>query len=54
MPKFWYNMVTHQVEEDAMSDWSQLLGPFDTREEAAKALESVRKHNEAWDKDDDD
>jgi hypothetical protein len=48
MPRYWYNVVTHEVEEDAQSDWTQLLGPYDTREEAAKALEKVAKRNEAW------
>ncbi|MDQ0708496.1 MULTISPECIES: SPOR domain-containing protein [Arthrobacter] len=54
MPQYWYNMVTHQVEEDAMSDWSQLLGPYDTREEAENAPQSVQRHNEAWEKGDED
>jgi len=34
MPEYWYNVNTHEVEEDAMSDWSQLIGPYKTREEA--------------------
>ena len=25
MPEYWYNVNTHEVEEDAMSDWSQLM-----------------------------
>ncbi|WP_427017187.1 SPOR domain-containing protein [Pseudarthrobacter sp. P1] len=53
MGQFWYNVKTHEVEEDAMSDWTQLIGPYDSREEAEAALEKVRKRNEAWDADDD-
>lgn len=54
MAEFWYNVQTHQIEEDAQSDWSQLIGPYETREEAEHALEKVKARNEAWDKDDDD
>ena len=52
MPEYWYNVNTHEIEEDAMSDWSQLIGPYKTREEAEHALEKVKARNEAWDKDD--
>ena len=41
----------------AQSDWSQLLGPFGTREEAQAAMDRVRANNEtadAWDERDDD
>jgi hypothetical protein len=54
MPEYWYNVNTHEIEEDAMSDWSQLIGPYKTREEAQHALEKVKARNEAWDKDEDD
>jgi hypothetical protein len=54
MTEYWYNVNTHEVEEDAMSDWSQLIGPYKTREEAEHALEKVRARNEAWEKDDED
>ena len=42
MPEYWYNVNTHEIEEDAMSDWSQLIGPYKTREEAEHALEKVK------------
>jgi SPOR domain len=54
MPQFWYNVKTHTVEEDAQSDWRQLIGPYPTRAEAEQALEKVRARNEAWDAADDD
>jgi hypothetical protein len=54
MPEYWYNVKTHMVEEDAMSDWTQLIGPYKTREEAEHALEKVKARNEAWEKGDED
>ncbi|MBW4095491.1 MAG: SPOR domain-containing protein [Acidobacteria bacterium] len=54
MPQFWYNVNTHTVEEDAQSDWSQLIGPYETRAEAEQALAKVKERNEAWEAGDDD
>jgi hypothetical protein len=54
MPQYWYNVKTHEVEEDAMSDWTQLIGPYKTREDAEHALEKVHARNEAWEKGDED
>ena len=54
MTEYWYNVRTHEIEEDRLSDWSQLIGPYKTREEAEHALEKVRTRNEAWEKQDDD
>ncbi|MBG6224719.1 hypothetical protein IWX63_001281 [Arthrobacter sp. CAN_A2] len=53
MTEYWFNVRTHEVEEDRQSDWSQLIGPYTTRAEAEKALEKVQQRNEAWDRDDD-
>jgi hypothetical protein len=53
MTEYWFNVRTHEVEEDRQSDWSQLIGPYATRAEAEKALEKVQQRNDAWDKDDD-
>ncbi|WP_434994665.1 SPOR domain-containing protein [Arthrobacter sp. Ld5] len=53
MTEYWFNVRTHEVEEDRQSDWSQLIGPYATRAEAEKALEKVQQRNEAWDGDDD-
>ncbi|BBE22485.1 hypothetical protein MN0502_13680 [Arthrobacter sp. MN05-02] len=53
MTEYWFNVRTHEVEEDRQSDWSQLIGPYATRAEAEKALEKVQQRNEAWDRDDD-
>ena len=54
MTEYWFNINTHEVEEDRLSDWSQHIGPFKTREEAEHAIEKVRARNEAWEKGDDD
>lgn len=54
MPQFWYNVNTHEVEEDAQSDWSQLIGPYNSRKEAQLALEKVKARNAAWEASDDD
>jgi len=53
MTEYWFNVRTHEVEEDRQSDWSQLIGPYATRAEAEKALEKVQQRNDAWDTDDD-
>ncbi|MGJ9402363.1 SPOR domain-containing protein [Arthrobacter sp. KK5.5] len=50
---FWFNVNTKQVETGAQSDWTQLLGPYATRAEAEKALETVERRNQAWDAEDD-
>jgi SPOR domain len=47
--EYFYNTRTNQVEEGRQSDWSQLMGPYATREEAAQALEKARARNDAWD-----
>lgn len=52
MGDFWFNTKTNQVEEGHQSDWTNLLGPYATREEAARALESTRARTEAWDEED--
>ncbi|MCC9145055.1 MULTISPECIES: SPOR domain-containing protein [unclassified Arthrobacter] len=53
MADFWFNVVTHQVEEGPQSDWTKLLGPYPTREEAELALQKVQARNKAWDADED-
>ena len=47
---FWYNVNTGQVEEDgATSSKDHLMGPYATRGEAERALESAHARTEAWD-----
>lgn len=53
MAKFWFNVDTRQVEDESdRSEGAYLLGPYDSREAAAGALESARERTEAWDAED--
>jgi hypothetical protein len=54
MPQYWYNVKTHQVEQDAQSGWKELIGPYNTREEAEAAPAKVNQRNEDWEAQDDD
>lgn len=38
---FFYNIKTHQVEEEGQSKAKDLLGPYPDRESAANALQGV-------------
>ncbi len=50
---YWYNITTGAVEDDANhSRKDDLMGPYQTREEAAAALETARQRTEAWDVED--
>lgn len=49
---YWYNLKTGEVEFGFESPSVDRVGPFDTREEAAHALEKLRANSEAWDADD--
>ena len=46
--------MTHEVEEGPQSDWTKLLGPYSTREEAELALQKVQARNKAWEAGEDD
>lgn len=46
--QFYYNTKTGEVEEGKQSSFANRMGPYDTREEAAKALEKAQERNEAW------
>ncbi|MFV0458420.1 MAG: SPOR domain-containing protein [Actinomycetales bacterium] len=52
MGKFWFNVRTRQVEEGHQSEGADLMGPYQTREEAANALELARERTEQWDEED--
>ncbi|XVX21736.1 methionine aminopeptidase [Actinomycetota bacterium] len=50
---YWYNIETRQVEDDDnRSPGENVMGPYETREEAANALEIARQKTEAWDEED--
>jgi len=47
--QYWYNVSTKSVEKGPQSDWSQLLGPYESAAEAETAMSKVQARNEAWD-----
>ena len=50
--KYWYNLRTGEVEKGFESPAPDRAGPFDTPEEAAKALDVIRERSRAWADDD--
>jgi hypothetical protein len=50
--QYWFNTKTGAVEEGHQSDWSNLLGPYPTREAAERALQTARENTERWDEED--
>jgi hypothetical protein len=51
MDKWWWCLEHHAVEGPDGCGPSDRLGPYDTREEAERALEKVAERNAAWDND---
>jgi hypothetical protein len=50
---FWYNVNTGEVETDAArSRDDDVMGPYASEAEAAKALETAREKSERWDEED--
>lgn len=52
MAEYWYNLYTKQVEQGPKDDYRQLMGPYGTREEAARALEHAAENTKRWDDED--
>ncbi len=48
MTTWWYNHVTGEVEEGPQSLASDRDGPFNTREEAARAPEIIAERARKW------
>ena len=51
---YWYNMKTQEVEFGFESPSVDRVGPFDSREAAEHALETLRANSEKWDLDEAD
>jgi len=50
---YWYNVSTGQVEtDDDRSRGADVMGPYPSEAEAAKALESARERTDKWDDED--
>lgn len=52
MAKFYYNTRTGKVEQGRKFSWFSRMGPYETREEAARALETAQAKSVAWDEED--
>lgn len=51
--QYWYNVDTGQVEsDDTRSRDATVLGPYDSHEAAARALQTARERTEQWDAED--
>lgn len=46
--RYWYNMRTGEVEHGLLSPSVDRVGPFDTAEEASRALETLRENSARW------
>lgn len=46
--KYWYNTSTGEVEYGYISPAVDRVGPFDTQEKAAHAMQTLRERSEAW------
>jgi hypothetical protein len=49
--KYWFCVTHHVVEQEDGCPNEDRLGPYDTAEQAARALEKVQERNDAWDHD---
>lgn len=52
--EYYYNLNTKSVEEGRQSPGSELMGPYATREEAARALKTAAERNASWDEEDEE
>lgn len=51
--KYWFNVKTGQVEEDAVkSRENDIMGPYDSREDAEHALTHAQENTQQWDDED--
>ena len=50
--QYYYNLSTGTVEEGAQSPATERMGPYATREEAARALEHAAENTKRWDDED--
>lgn len=52
---YWYNIRTKQVEdEEHTSAKDHLLGPYETREDASRAIEKAAENTRRWDEETED
>lgn len=46
--KYWYNIRTGDVEFGRESPSVDRVGPFDTKEQAERALDTLRANSDRW------
>ena len=49
--KYWFCVTHHAVEKEDGCPNEERLGPYDTAQEASRALEKVQERNAAWEDD---
>lgn len=47
--EYYFNTATRMVEKGRQSSWEHLLGPYDSFEEASRALEIAQQRTADWD-----
>ena len=47
--QFYYNPSTGEVTQGKVASWDNRMGPYDTREEAERALETAAQRNQVAD-----
>ena len=52
--KFYFNPSTGEVTQGKVASWDNRMGPYDTREEAERALETAAQRNQVADDQDED
>lgn len=52
MTGFWYCVKHKRVEQEEICPSIDRLGPYDTREDAERALEIAERRNQEWDEED--
>lgn len=48
MSQWWFNLRTNEVEEGMLSPAADRAGPFESREEAARALDIIAERSRKW------
>lgn len=46
--KYWYNTTSGEVEYGYESPAVDRVGPFDNKDQAANAMQTLRERSEAW------
>lgn len=54
MAQWWYCLKHQRVEPEEGCPNAERLGPFETSDEAARALDIARERNEEWDRGEDE